>query len=69
MTRWIDILKPILRDKINEAVDEAIENFGKERLPWVGDECFGIMAEAALCVLRGMADAEKYMAENDLLKD
>jgi hypothetical protein len=31
--------------------------------PWVGDQTYGIMAEAAITVLRGMRDGERGMAK------
>jgi hypothetical protein len=38
-------------------------------LPWVGDSIHTIMAEAALAVLRGIADSQDYLRDNDMLND
>jgi len=31
--------------------------------PWVGEQTYGLMAEAAITVLRGMRDGERSMAK------
>lgn len=70
--KWLNELRPILRKKIREAVNETNDHLviGEDELfPWVGDDCYDIMADAAICVLRGMADSEKYMVENGLLPE
>lgn len=66
---WRGILKPILAEKIQEAVAETLDRLKSqdEDLPWLGDNFEQIMADAAICVLLGMADMEKFMAENGLL--
>lgn len=70
---WRHILKLKLIRKIQEAVDQTTDeleegdNLGT--FPYLGDKCFEFMADAAIAVLLGMEDAQKYMEENDMLKD
>lgn len=64
---WQDELKPILVRKIGEAmIAEELEDV---LFPWIGDNCFRIMADAAIAVLRGMKDAQNYLREQDQLKE
>jgi hypothetical protein len=69
LTRYAVILKPFLIRHIDAAIDEAHEQDGGESLyPWLGPACYEIMADAALCVLRGMADAEAFLQSEGLLE-
>jgi hypothetical protein len=59
-----------LRVRLTEGIEEAVERLQAERLefpmPWIGPNCYAIMADAALAVLRGMTDAEMYMSKENL---
>ena len=59
-----------LRVALTDGIEEAVERLQAERLefpmPWIGSNTYAIMADAALAVLRGMADAELYMAKENL---
>ena len=59
-----------LRVRLTDGIEDAVERLQAEHLefpmPWIGRNTYAIMADAALAVLRGMADAELYMAEENL---
>lgn len=66
--QWQIELEPILRKKIEEAINEADSNLGQnDSFPWIGDFCYQIMADAAISVLRGMQDAENFMLDERML--
>jgi len=72
--QWLIELKPILVEKIEEAIGEILDRQeigggSMESFPWFGDDFSEIMADAAICVLRGMSDSQIYMAKNDLTVD
>lgn len=67
MKKWQQILQPILVNKIAEAVDLANDEMGTDVFPWIGGNCYEIMTDAAICVLRGMQDAEDYMENEGML--
>lgn len=58
-----------VKNKLRSSLTEALDKWWVDgepshidaQMPWLGDECFSIMAEAALSVIFGMADAEEYM--------
>ena len=59
-----------LRVRLTDGIEEAIKRLQAERLefpmPWIGPNGYAIMADAALAVLRGITDAEMYMARENL---
>jgi len=70
--RYEHVLKPILMKKIEEAVEQTDNEMGNGSegylLPWLGKDYQSIMADAAIAVLRGMQDAQDYLAEEGLLE-
>ena len=66
---WQIQLKPILIEKIKEAINEANDKLEINKkygtFPWIGDNCYQIMADAAICVLRGMQDHQDFV-ENEV---
>jgi len=60
------LYKPHLVAAIKQTVDDACEEID---FPWIGDETYEIMADAAIAVLRGMFDGEKYMRDDGVLRD
>jgi hypothetical protein len=63
----INKLRVRLTDGIEEAVDRLTTEHLEFPMPWIGPNTYAIMADAALTVLRGMADSEAYMAEKGLV--
>ena len=64
---WQDYLKPILVEKIDEAMNsKEMEDI---LLPWIGNDCYRIMADAAITVLRGMEDMETYLKEEGYIDE
>lgn len=62
---WQDELKPILTKKIEEAMNA--DELGDVLFPWLGNDCYRIMADAAIAILRGMEDAQTYLQEEGYL--
>jgi hypothetical protein len=72
MKHWRIQLKPILVQKIEEAINKTDDILGKadskKLFPWLGDNCYEILADAAINVLVGMEDMEKYLKDNGMLE-
>lgn len=69
---WERELRPILIEYIEKAMSETIINAADSVsiiYPWVGDKCHEIMADAAICVLRGMEDMEEFLRKDGLLNN
>jgi hypothetical protein len=61
-----------VKASLTGAIRQWLENDdsgGRGGFPWMGDNVAEIMAEAALQVLRGMADAQAYMVRENMLTD
>lgn len=70
MKSWRVELKPILVQKIEEAMNETDSKLdpGKDKpFPWLGTNCYEILADAAINVLVGMEDMEEYLKEDGML--
>lgn len=63
-------IKNVLLPLISEAIKKAVRSnkVNALDLPYLGDEVYEIMAESALNVLLGMADAERYMEREGLIE-
>jgi len=73
METLIAVLKPILIEKIEEAINEIDDklNLLKDNnvhLPWLGENSCCIMADAIINILRGLNDSQEYMIKEGLLK-
>lgn len=44
------------------------DNCDEFPFPWIGRNCYGIMAKAALAVLHGMEDSQEYLREDGQLE-
>lgn len=59
-----------LKVSLTDAIDAWFEKAGeKHQLPWVGDNVASHMADAALAVLLGIADAQRYLESEGMLTD
>lgn len=63
-------LKNVLLPLISEAIKKAVRSSKVDALdlPYLGDDVYEIMAESALNVLLGMADAERCMEREGLIE-
>lgn len=57
------IVKLAIASAMNEAAERDLE------LPWVGSYVTDIMTDAAVNVIRAIADAESFLVKNNMLKD
>lgn len=55
-----------LRVELEQAINECLDST-EIALPWVGDNICEIMAAAALQVMLGIADAQKYLEREEML--
>lgn len=63
-------LETQVKASLTRAIRQWLENDDlgdRGGFPWLGDNVAEIMAEAALQVLRGMADSQAYMAREGML--
>ena len=68
--KWQPILRKILVSKISDAVNEASESLDGEEeyyFPWIGDNCYNIMADAAINILLTAQDTEAFLIDDDQL--
>ena len=65
MENLLALLRPILRKRIEEAMNDTTLCTTTERFPWLGDNCYLIMADAVICVLRAMQDSQDYMRREE----
>jgi len=63
-------LKPNLVEKIEEAFNKTDKELQITNItfPWLGDNCYHILADAVICVLRGMYDSQSYMKKEGMLE-
>lgn len=63
-------LEDRLKTSLTKEIDAWLERNGENgELPYLGENTAEIMAQAALAVLRGLADAQEYMEASDLLRE
>ena len=65
-------LKPNLIEKIEEAFNKTDDEIAVDshiRFPWLGDDCYHILADAVICVLRGIYDSQNYMEKEGMLME
>ena len=65
--KTIATLKPLLSDSIDDALSNLHEHVDIDTLemPWFGEQCFDIMSEAVINVIRGMMDTQVYLEESN----
>jgi cell division septal protein FtsQ len=72
MYQWEDRLRVKLTEYVEQAVAEVDEHFmdseGQAVFPWVGDNVFRLMADAAITVLKGIEDTQEYLIEDGQLE-
>ena len=63
-------LKPKLVKKIEDAINETDDELQSEntKFPWLGENCYHILADAVINVIRGMQDSQDYMEREEMLK-
>lgn len=69
MERWMEEQLKVSLTKVIKTWLENDDIGDRGGMPWMGDNVAEIMAEAALQVLRGMADAQAYMAREGMLSE
>ena len=73
METLIAILKPILIEKIEEAINETDDKLNllednNIHFPWLGEDIYCIMADAIINILRGLDGSQEFMIKEGLLK-
>lgn len=63
------------RNELKLTLSKALEDWWEGGMvttgdvPWLGKRIFSIMADAAVAVLDGISDSEKYLRKEGYLKD